>query len=147
MFTGIGIISYPLTLTIKNFIAHEKVIRELKEEDKELPKIEADQEIKEAQQYNAALAQSGQYLIGQGASDFISSGSNNGVTKSPAYMKYLSILNGQNDDEIENNKHYQTLGCVVVQTDQVFGHKHEVHETDGRKHAGFLQQEDDVGHK
>lgn len=101
MFTGVGIISYPLTLTIKNFIAHEKVIRELKEEDRELPKIEADQEIKEAQQYNAALAQSGQYLIGQGASDFISSGSNNGVTKSPAYMKYLSILNGQNDDEIE----------------------------------------------
>ncbi|MBO6021202.1 MAG: class C sortase [Aeriscardovia sp.] len=98
MLTGIGITAYPLTLTIKNYIDHEKVINEISEEDKELPKIRANQEIEEAQQYNAALAKSGQYLIGQGASDFISSGSNNNVTKSPAYLKYLSILNGQNDE-------------------------------------------------
>ena len=98
MLVGIGIIAYPLTLTIKNYINHQNVIRELKEENAELPKIQAAQEIKEAQEYNAALAKSGQYLIGQSASDFITSGSTNGVTKSPAYLKYLTILDGQHDE-------------------------------------------------
>ena len=101
MASGIGIIAYPVTLTIKNYIEHEKVIRELNEEDKELPIIKANQEIKAAQQYNANLAKSGQYLIGQGASDFISSGSNNNVEKTPAYLEYLNILSGQNDNEVE----------------------------------------------
>ena len=101
MASGIGIIAYPVTLTIKNYIEHEKVIRELNEEDKELPIIKANQEIKAAQQYNANLAKSGQYLIGQGASDFISSGSNNNVEKTPAYLEYLNILSGQNNDGVE----------------------------------------------
>ena len=101
MASGIGIIAYPVTLTIKNYIEHEKVIRELNEEDKEIPIIKANQEIKAAQQYNANLAKSGQYLIGQGASDFMSSGSNNDVEKTPAYLEYLSILSGQNDNGIE----------------------------------------------
>lgn len=101
MASGIGIIAYPVTLTIKNYIEHEKVIRELNEEDKEIPIIKANQEIKAAQQYNANLAKSGQYLIGQGASDFMSSGSNNDVEKTPAYLEYLSILSGQNDNGVE----------------------------------------------
>ena len=98
MLIGIGIIAYPLTLTIENYIAHEAVIHELQREDAEIPKIKAEKEIAAAQQYNAALAKSGQYLIGQGASDFMTSGSTEGVTKSPAYLNYLSILNGQNDE-------------------------------------------------
>ncbi|MBO6003895.1 MAG: class C sortase [Aeriscardovia sp.] len=98
MLVGIGIISYPLTLTIKNYIAHEAVLHKLQKEDAEIPKIQAENEIAAAQKYNAALAKSGQYLIGQGASDFMTSGSTNGVTKSPAYLNYLSILNGQNDE-------------------------------------------------
>ncbi|MBO6018999.1 MAG: class C sortase [Aeriscardovia sp.] len=101
MASGIGIISYPVTLTIKNYIEHEKVIHELNEEDKEIPIIKANQEIKAAQQYNANLAKSGQYLIGQGASDFISSGSNDNVEKTPAYLEYMNILSGQNDNEME----------------------------------------------
>lgn len=101
MASGIGIIAYPVTLTIKNYIEHEKVIRELNEEDKEIPIIKANQEIEAAQQYNANLAKSGQYLIGQGASDFISSGSNNDVEKTPAYLEYLNILSGQNDNGVE----------------------------------------------
>lgn len=98
MLLGIGIIAYPLTLTIRNYIDHEAVIRELNQENAEIPKIKAAKEIAAAQQYNEALAKSGQYLIGQGASDFISSGSDGDVTKSPAYLHYLSILNGQNDE-------------------------------------------------
>lgn len=98
MLAGIAIIAYPLTLTIKNYIDHEEVIRELQKEDAELPKIKAEKEIAAAKAYNAALAKSGQYLIGQGASDFMTSGPTNGVTKSPAYLNYLSILNGQNDE-------------------------------------------------
>lgn len=98
MLLGIGMIAYPITLTIENYIDHARVIREIDEEDAELPKIKANQEIKEAQEYNAALAKSGQYLIGQGASDFMSSGDNSDVAKSPAYMHYLSILDGQNDE-------------------------------------------------
>ena len=101
MASGIGIISYPVTLTIKNYIEHEKVIHELNEEDKEIPIIKANQEIEAAQQYNANLAKSGQYLIGQGASDFISSGSNDNVEKTPAYLEYMNILSGQNDNEME----------------------------------------------
>lgn len=98
MLIGIGMIAYPVALTIRSYIDHARVIREIDEEDTKLPEIKADQEIKEAQEYNAALAKSGQYLIGQGASDFMSSGNNNGVSKSPAYMHYLSILDGQNDE-------------------------------------------------
>lgn len=99
MLIGIAIIAYPITLTIRNYIDHEAVIHELQQEDAEIPKIQAEKEIAAAQQYNASLAKSGQYLIGQGASDFMTSGiTTNGVTKSPAYMNYLNILNGQNDE-------------------------------------------------
>ena len=84
MLIGIAIIAYPITLTIRNYIDHEAVIHKLQQEDAEIPKIQAEKEIAAAQQYNASLAKSGQYLIGQGASDFMTSGiTTNGVTKSP----------------------------------------------------------------
>ena len=65
----------------------------------------------------------------------------------PPFNVRTSNGNRHQDNEVERYEHYQAFGGFVVKAHQVFRNEHEVHQADCGKHAGFLQQEDNVGDK
>ena len=53
----------------------------------------------------------------------------------------------EQDQEIEDDQQEQAFRCLIVESDQILGREHQVHQADRREDTCLLEQENHIGHE